>query len=162
MGILGVALSSRLSRTTRLSKRATAGSSAGTESFSRGCSIASIVVSRVTRVGRIGSDAAQACAKRAQGRGLFVRERRAQSAVAGALGVRLRLLWDVGDERRRLPWASSILGPRDRDAALAARQRDVSEPSLFVRVAVGGRDDAVLERRQEHMVEFQPFGAVHG
>jgi hypothetical protein len=98
----------------------------------------------------------------AQGRGLFAREMRAQSAIGGALDGRLRLIRDVGDERRRLPWSSPIPGPRDRDAPLAARQRDIGEPSLFVRVAVGGGDDAVLERGQEHMLEFQPFGAVHG
>ncbi len=71
--------------------------------------------------------------------------------------MRLRLIRDVRDERRRLPGASPILGPRDRDAPLAARQRDIGEPSLFVRVAIGGGDDAVLERRQEHMVELHPL-----
>jgi len=65
----------------------------------------------VTRVGRIGSEAAQASAERTQGRGLPVGEMRAQSAIAGALDVRLRLIRDVRDERRRLPGASPILKP---------------------------------------------------
>ncbi len=148
-GLLGVALSASGKRFAHDETREAreAGSSARTASVSRGCSIASIVASFVIRIGRIGSEAPQASAKRAQGRGLFVREMRALSAIAGALDGRLRLIRDVGDERRRLPGASPILGPRDRDAPLAARQRDIGEPSLFVRVAIGGGDDAVLERR---------------